>query len=137
MNVLYPIFVLALLTLAVAMRLGFLRWRAVSRREVDVEYYQAYQGQGEPPAVRIVSRHLINLLEMPVLFYIACLMAYVTGLTSGVILGLAWAYAALRIVHTVIHLGSNVVLWRFRIFAFSVMILTLLWVVLLAGLVTR
>ncbi|MEJ8568724.1 MAPEG family protein [Elongatibacter sediminis] len=137
MNVLYPIFVLALLTLAVAMRLGFLRWRAVSRREVKVEYYQAYQGEGEPPAVRIVSRHLINLMEMPVLFYIACLIAYVTGLTGGVILGLAWTYAALRIVHTVIHLGSNVVLWRFRVFAFSVMVLTLLWVVLLAGLVTR
>ncbi|MEZ5997380.1 MAG: hypothetical protein R3B98_01650 [Hyphomonas sp.] len=36
----------------------------------------------------------MNLLELPVLFYVLCLMIYVTGRLTELQLGLAWAYVA-------------------------------------------
>lgn len=137
MNVLYPMFVLVLLTLGVSMRLGLLRWRAVTAGEVDVAYYKTFQGDGEPAAVHVVSRHLSNLLELPLLFHLACLTAFITGQSGVTVVALAWAYALLRLVHSVIHLGTNDVLWRFRVFALSVFVLAALWLVLLAGLLAR
>ena len=133
MDILYPIFALVALTLAVGARLGFLRYRAVTRKKVDASFYLAYVGE-EPLELRITSRHLVNLLEMPVLFYIACLVAFVTHQGGNAVLGLAWTYVGLRVVHTLIHLGPNIVMWRFRVFVLSVLVMAVLWVVLFLGL---
>ena len=123
------------LTLIVAMRLGYLRWSAVAKREVDIRYFKSYDSFDEPENLRITSRHLINLLEMPMLFYVVCILVYVTGQSSALLVSLAWAYVAARLVHTFIHLGSNVVLWRFRIFGLSILILATMWIVMLIQLV--
>jgi len=136
LNILYPIFTLVAVTLTVAARLGYLRYLAVTQNKVDASFYEAYVGQ-EPLNLRIVSRHLVNLLELPLLFYVACLIAFTTGQNGRTVLVLAWSYVALRIVHTLIHLGPNVVIWRFRVFVLSVLALLALWAVLLLGLVTR
>lgn len=136
MNILCPIFALIALTICVAARLGYLRYSAVIRKQVDTAFYQAYIGD-EPLELRVASRHLINLLEMPILFYIACLVAFVTGQSGSIVLFLAWSYVSLRIIHTFIHLGPNIVIWRFRIFALSVLVLAALWTVLFLGLITR
>ncbi len=137
MGVLYPIFVLVALTLAVTVRLAMMRWRAATRGQVNVAYYVTYQGGEEPPELRVVSRHLSNLLEMPLLFYTGCVLAYVTGQNGWLMVALAWLYVALRLVHSAVHLGRNVVLWRFRVFAASMLVLTCFWLALLAGLLTR
>jgi hypothetical protein len=44
---------------------------------------------------------------VPPLFYTAVLIAYVTHSVNVWTVLLAWAYVGLRIVHTVVHLGSN------------------------------
>ena len=133
MTVLYPIFALLALTLAVMVRMGLARYRAVVRREVDHRYYEVYQGE-EPKHLRVLSRHFSNLVETPPLFYVACLVAFVTEQQSGLVIGLAWAYVALRFLHTYIHLGPNVVALRFRVFVLSVVVLTVLLVALFIGL---
>lgn len=132
MNTLYPVFALLALTLAVGARMAFARYRAVANREVDGRYYVAYQGE-EPMQLRVLSRHFSNLLEMPPLFYVACIIAYVTGQQGGLVIGLAWAYVALRLVHTGIHLGPNVVIRRFQVFVLSALVLAALVVVLVVG----
>jgi hypothetical protein len=136
LNILYPIFALIALTLSAGARLGYLRYRAVMRKQVDATFYQAYIGD-EPLALRVASRHLINLLEMPILFYIACLVAFMTGLSGSLVLVLAWSYVSLRFIHTFIHLGPNIVIWRFRVFALSILVLAALWIVLFLCLITR
>jgi hypothetical protein len=75
-----------------------------------------------------------NLFEMPVLFYFALVVAAITGQTGPLVLGLAWAYVAARIVHSVIHCTYNRVMHRFRAFAASVFALLALWCVLGYGL---
>jgi hypothetical protein len=132
MTVLYPIFAMLALTLAVMVRMGLARYRAVVRREVDHRYYEVYQGE-EPKHLRVLSRHFSNLVETPPLFYVACIVAFVTEQQSGLVIGLAWAYVALRFLHTYIHLGPNVVALRFRVFVLSMVVLTVLLVSLFIG----
>jgi hypothetical protein len=132
MAILYPVFAMMALTLAVMMHLGLSRYRAVVRREVDGRYYQVYQGE-EPKHLRVLSRHFSNLLETPPLFYIACIIAFVTDQQGGLIICLAWAYVALRFLHTFIHLGRNVVALRFRVFVLSMGVFTAMLVTLFIG----
>jgi hypothetical protein len=134
MSILYPTFALAALTFFCMFRLGFVRYSAVRRREIDRRYFRAYRDYEEPEKLRILSRHVVNLHEAPMLFYTISVIAYATGTVSTLILALAWVYLALRYVHSYIHLTSNTVLHRFRVFATSQIVLLALWIVVLAGL---
>lgn len=129
-QILYPIFAMFALTTFVVFRLGFARWAAVSRREIKLRFFESYGSFDEPEPLRILSRHLVNLLETPLIFYVTAILVYVTGQTSPLLLVLAWLFVLTRIVHSVIHLTSNVVLWRFRVFGLSLLVLTALWMVL-------
>ena len=66
-----------------------------------------------PEAVALPANNLRNLLELPVLFYALCLYLYVTGSADGLYVAAAWAFVALRSVHSVIHCTVNIVVLRF------------------------
>lgn len=71
-----------------------------------------------------------NLLEAPVLFYVAAVLAAVFGAVDAVIVALAWAYVACRVAHSVIHCTYNRVMHRLGAFLASHAVLFALWVVL-------
>lgn len=129
----YPAIAMFLLTMFVLFRTGLARNAAVRRREVDVRFYQLYQGE-EPAHLRLLSRHLQNHFEIPPLFYVVVLALYVTGQVTMLSLIGAWLFVALRVLHSVVHLGGNVVLRRFFVFIASCVSLILLWLYLLIGL---
>jgi hypothetical protein len=130
MSILWPSFALVALTLAVVIRLARQRFAAVRAGRVDGRFYKAFRGEGEPEEVAVTARNLINLYEMPTLFYAGIAIAFAGGQSGTLLLTLAWGYVALRLVHTAIHLGSNKVLWRFRVFALSWLVLLAFWVTL-------
>lgn len=133
----YPMAAMVLLTVIVLGRMLKARIRAVREGEVDVAYYKVYQGEkGEPPEAAQHSRHIVNLFEAPTLFYVACLAAMVTQQTSQLIVALAWAYVAVRVVHTYIHIGKNSVRPRLRAYATSWLVLIALWVAIVYGVAT-
>lgn len=68
-----------------------------------------------------------NLHEAPVLFYVAALVVMVAGWTDALLVGLAWAYVAARVVHSAIHATYNKVMHRFQAFAASQALLAALW----------
>ncbi len=133
MYILYPMFALMALTIFCMVRLGMLRWAAVNRGEVDPRFFSLFRGYEEPEKLAAYSRHISNLFETPVLFYVIILMAFLTGQTGDVLLGLSWAFVALRFIHSYGHLTSNVVLTRFRMFVLSMLVLSALWVVVLTN----
>jgi len=133
MNILYPVFTMMALTMFCIARLGHLRYLAVRRGEVDPRFFSLYRGYEEPEKLAVYSRHVVNLFETPVLFYVIVLTAYVTGQTDSLIATLGWVYVALRFVHSYIHLTSNIVLLRFRVFLLSVLVLTAHWIAVLTG----
>jgi hypothetical protein len=134
MAILYPTFALVALTLFFVSRMGMMRFSAVRRGEVDGRYYRLYRGYEEPEHLRVLTRHVINLYEAPVLFYVVSLIAYVTDTVSTLILVMAWAYVALRYAHSYVHLTTNKVINRFRVFVVSHVMLIALWVVVLVSL---
>jgi hypothetical protein len=128
MPVLYPVFVLFVLTAFSTLRLAYLRLNAVKKGEVNPKFYRDYEGFEETEKLRVASRHVINLYEAPVLFYTVSIIAYVTGVGGFAIVVMAWAYVLLRYLHSYVHLTSNKVLLRFRLFASSQAVLVALWI---------
>jgi hypothetical protein len=70
-----------------------------------------------------------NLFETPVMFYVACIGLFATQTVSVPALVFAWIYVLLRVGHSAVHCGSNVVMTRFKFFAASLLALLALWVV--------
>ena len=137
MQILYPSFVMMALTMFCMIRLGILRWAAVSRGEVDPRFFSLFRGYEEPQKLAAYSRHVVNLFEAPLLFYVIILTAFVTGQSGIWLLGLAWTYVALRFFHSYVHLTSNIVLIRFRIFVLSMLTLSALWVIVLTNIMRQ
>jgi hypothetical protein len=75
-----------------------------------------------------------NLFELPVLFYLALVVAAQTGQVTSATLALAWAFVALRILHSIVQCGSNKVMHRFRVYLAGGVVLWILWGVLAVGL---
>jgi hypothetical protein len=69
-----------------------------------------------------------DLLEMPVLFYVICLMLYVSQRVDATFLWLAWIYVALRAVHSAVHLTYDNLRHRMALFALSNFAIFAMWV---------
>jgi len=130
MTILFPVFGMALITFLVGMLILSTRVSSVKNGMVRIEYYEIFKG-GEPPASVIqTTRHWSNLYEAPMLFYIACLMAFSIQMESVWLVGLAWAYVAVRLIHTVIHITYNRVYHRLTAFLCSQTVLVIMWVLI-------
>ncbi len=137
MQILYPAFAMMALTIFCMVRLGLLRWAAVRTGEIDPKFFILYRGYEEPEKLAVYSRHVVNLFEAPLLFYVIILTAFVTGQSETWLLALAWTYVSLRYFHSYVHLTSNVVLTRFRIFVVSMLTLTTLWAAVLTNIMRQ
>jgi hypothetical protein len=135
--VLYPVAALAGLTFAVLTLVPFQRFRAAARRQVTARDFALGESERVPPDARLANRNLMNLLEMPVLFYVACLTAYVTQSVSAALLALAWLYVALRLAHSLVHLTYNNVFHRLSAYAASNLVLLVLWIDLFRALLGK
>jgi hypothetical protein len=131
LGILYPMFALACWTLIVLLLIPIVRVRAGRRKEIVVDDFKYGESPSVPSHVSIPNRNLMNLLEIPVLFYVVCLVLYVTAGVSPLAVSLAWAYVVVRIVHSAIHLTYNHVIHRLAAFAISNAVLVTIWV--LAG----
>lgn len=72
------------------------------------------------------SNNIDNQFQTPVLFYALCFVLYELQAVTIFSLSLAWAYAVSRFVHAFIHLGSNYVPNRLRVFLFGFVMLILM-----------
>jgi hypothetical protein len=124
----YPMFALVLLTFGVGAVLFRARVRSVREGHTTVSYFRVFQGSAEPEYLAKPTRHFANLFETPTLFYAGCLAAMVTGVTGVLVVALAWAYVATRLVHAGIHLRGNRVRYRFRVYLASWICLLALWI---------
>jgi hypothetical protein len=127
-DILFPMIALVALTFVVLLHIPFRRFRAGARGEVAIDDFKLGESANVPGKVSLPNRNLMNLLETPILFYVACLTLYVTGKVDMAALVLAWIYVALRVIHSAIHLTYNKVFHRLAAFALSNVVLLVLWV---------
>ena len=138
-EILMPVLALASLTLLVLFALGILRVGGIATGRFAQTYYTLFRegDDQEPDIVRAIARNYHNLLELPVLFYAGCLLAYAADLVSQPLVTLAWVFVALRLVHTMIHVTYNRLGHRMTAFVTSFFVLLGFWVVLGRALLVR
>jgi hypothetical protein len=125
--ILYPMFALVALTFGVLLLIPVARFRAAFRGQVNPGDFRYGESARVPGTVSLPNRNFMNLLEMPVLFYVACLALYVTGKADEISIALAWVYVALRVAHSAVHLTYNNVFHRLAAYAASVAVLLVIW----------
>ncbi len=69
-----------------------------------------------PSEVRQVADNYNHLMEQPTIFYAVALVIAISGEAAAIDVGLAWAYVALRVAHSVWQATKNIVMIRFYIF---------------------
>lgn len=128
----YPAIAQMLLTFAMYFKLAIVKQRALENGEVDLER-RALHGDAWPVSVMKISNNLQNQFESPVLFYALCFMLWALGAVTLSGLLLAWGFVVLRVMHSFVHTGANVVPIRKKIFmASTVMLMVLCAYVVLA-----
>ncbi len=80
-----------------------------------------------PDEVRKFGNNFSNQFEVPTLWYALCGLLVATGKVDNVEIALSWIFVAARLVHIIIHTGSNYVRHRMYAFLASFSTLTLMW----------
>lgn len=126
--ILEPMIALAALTYLVLLRLPYVRFRAIFADQAKLEDFKHFHLAPAAAELSVPNRNYMNLLELPTLFYAACLGLCVVGKVNDADHVLAWSYVGLRVVHSLVHLTYNRVLHRLTLFATSNFVLAALWV---------
>ena len=133
-EMLKPAFALVALTFVVFIRMYWLRFAQMLRDRIGVQDVAMSADAARLLTDTRASDNFRNLFELPVLFYGAVLVAVSANLSTPTALALAWAFVALRVLHSAIHCTYNRVIHRFYAYVAGGMVLWVLWAVLGYGL---
>lgn len=121
-HIFWPVLAQVFLTLVMFIVLGVRKARAVKAGAVNRKE-AALDNRVWPDDVVKVSNNIANQFEVPVLFYVLCLVIYSIGAVGVVAVTLAWLFALSRYAHAYVHVGSNYVPVRMRFFLFGCLVL--------------
>ena len=123
--ILLPAIAQIILTLIVFIGLAIAKSKAAKAGEVDEER-RALHSDAWPESVMKFNNNISNQFELPVLFYVLCIILWALNCTSVIVHILAWLFVASRIAHVVIHTGSNFVPHRRKVYMLGFIILVVL-----------
>jgi len=129
-----PAVAMVALTFAVWVRLYVVRIGEMRRERIDPQSIASSAQAAARLRDTRAADNFRNLFELPVLFYLAVVVAAATAQVSALVLSLAWLFVLLRIVHSAIHCGYNRVMHRFSVYITGALVLWILWGVIAAGL---
>ena len=129
-EILKPVVVLIAWSLVMFVWMIATRLPAMKAAGIDITKLTGGKGSdadGVLPAKTQWKAHNYNhLMEQPTCFYAVCFVIALTGTGDGMNAWIAWAYVALRIVHSVWQATVNKVSIRFTIFALATLCLAAL-----------
>ena len=127
-TLLLPAFALAFVTFCVWLSMIARRGVHMQKHKIDPEDMPtrtlADQKFGDAQAP---NNALMNLFELPVLFYVLMVLLVVLSKGDWLFLMLAWAFVALRAVQAAIHISYNRVLHRGAAYLASCVVLWIMW----------
>ena len=132
--ILLPALAMAALTFVVWWRMYLTRVAEMKRERIHPQAVATSAQMAARLADTRAADNFRNLFELPVLFYMALATAALSGQVGVATLILAWAFVALRIVHSAIHCTYNKVIHRFYAYVCGGTVMWLLWGVLAVGL---
>ena len=123
---LIPLLGQVILTLCVGVVARLRRDKSVNEG-FNWRYFKTFEGEKPPRYVLQADQHLVNLFEAPMLFFAVGILAISLDTVDTVILLMASIYVISRVIHAIISLTNNRLLWRARVFIFSTIILLMMW----------
>jgi hypothetical protein len=110
-----PVIVQVLLTLLIYVRLIKVKVLAMRAGLVDMDR-RALHEDAWPESVLQINNNIRNQFELPVLFYVLAIAFWALDAVSVLVLVAAWLFVASRIAHAWVHLTSNYIPNRRRLF---------------------
>ena len=127
--ILLPLLSMVLLTFAVWIYLFAVRIPEIGRKKIP---HQDLRDRAEAhqllTASAAASNNLKNLFEMPVLFYLACMVAMLLLIQDALLVQLAWGFVLLRVIHSIVQCTYNRVIHRFIAYFMSCLFLLFMWI---------
>ena len=128
--ILKPVVVLAGLTMVMWLWMYATRLPAMRAAKIDAKGMVGGTGKGLddvlPAKVQWIAHNYNHLHEAPTVFYAVALVLAITGQGDGMNAKIAWAYVALRVLHSLVQATSNRVIVRFSLFSLSSVALIML-----------
>ena len=109
--IIYPILPVILLNFIVTVHMRIMIQKAIKTREVRYKWFRAYEGTA-PEYMLITRHHYKNFFEIPILFYVLCVIIYVLDDVNSIDIWIAWLFVMLKFVHSYIRMTSNYVPYR-------------------------
>jgi hypothetical protein len=140
-SLLAPGAILVLWTIIMLIWMGYTRFPAIKRTGLNLKQAPP-GGRGQdlegllPPQINWKSHNYTHLHEQPTLFYAVIIFLHLSGGTNALTLTLAWAYVALRIIHSLWQSLVNRVPIRLALFSAAticLLILTILAIIATLG----
>ncbi len=120
-SILSPVLAMLCLTFLVWLWMFATRFRFMAVEKTDAQDLstptQVYNTL--PPYAANPGYNFRNLLEMPVLFYIICIVLFITQSVDSTDIICAWVFVAFRVVHSLVQCSYNNVNHRFGVYAVS------------------
>ena len=120
----------AFLTMAILVLMGRERVPRVMSGEIPMAEV-AVERSAYPLRARLLSNNFDNQFQLPVLFYVAALLALMLGGVTWLETIAAWFFVLLRLAHAVVHVTTNVLLQRFALYSAGLAVLAILWLMVL------
>lgn len=111
--------VVALIAWSLIMLIWLYATRIPAMAKAKLKPSDATKAQMEALPVANVANNYNHLMEQPTLFYAVCFALQFLDQANDMNIGLAWAYVALRLVHSLVQATVNVIIVRFFIFVLA------------------
>jgi len=126
---LLPLLTMVFLTFAVWVYLYALQIPEINRLGIDPDDLKDRAESHQLLRVSAAaSNNLKNLFEIPILFYLAAMIAMLLMIQDDTLVWLAWGFVILRAVHSLIHCSYNRVMHRFAAYMLSCLFLMFMWI---------
>ncbi len=134
-EVLLPLFLEVILTFALLFWLAPLRGRDFASGRTRPEDVALRQPNWSQRSLQVAYSYS-NQFELPVLFYVLTILAWVTRHADLIFVLLAWVFVIFRYLQAYVHVTSNRVRLRGTFFIVSAIVLAIMWVIYIVEILT-
>lgn len=134
-EVLLPLFLEVILTFALLFCLAPLRTRDFSSGVTRPENVALREPNWSQRSLQFAYSYS-NQFELPVLFYVLTILAWVTRHADLIFVVLAWIFVIFRYLQAYVHVTSNKVRLRGSFFIVSALVLAIMWVIYIVEMLT-
>ena len=127
-SILAPLFVEVALIFCLLFYTGGARYASLRRGDVRMAQVALDQNNWPPRVVQLGNAYN-NQFELPVLFFVLVILAYIFKKADLLFVVMSWIFVISRIIHALVHVTSNRMQTRFYIFVVGAVVLLMMWII--------